>query len=1573
VRLDALEDRCLLAAPVAVNDFYVTPIDTPTFEPAPGILINDTDPDGDAFQSIQVDFTGTLGFVAITTLGLGLGEFSYSPPLGFTGIDTFSYRVTDTNGEQSDLATVTFYVGVPPTGQPDVYATPENTTLEVFPFEGVLINDTGFPIQAVLVNGPAHGSLSLFGNGSFTYVPALDYTGADQFVYKPWDGVTPLELIDPVTVFLFVNDVDEVPVANTDNYSVSEDTTLTPPPPGVLLNDYSPDGLPLTALLVSGPSNILPGGFTLNPDGSFTYTPLPNYFGTDSFVYRAIDSRGMASEETTVFLTITPVNDAPTAVDDEFSVNEDQTLYVAGPGILTNDTDPEGDLLSSFVVAAPLHGSLSLSSDGSFVYTPNPNFSGIDTFTYRVSDGSLPSLNVATVTITVLPVNDVPIARDDVFATSEDMPLFVAAPGVLANDSDADGDPLTAILVNNPLHGSVTLNADGSFTYTPDPLFNGVDTFTYRASDGLATSEIATVTILVGATNHAPTANDDDFETSEGQALIVSAPGVLGNDTDPDGDLLSSFLITNPQNGTLVLNSDGSFTYIPNSFFSGIDSFTYQTSDGELLSNVATVTITVLPVNDPPVATDDGFSTLEDQPLIVAAPGVLANDFDPDGGPLTAVLVTNPLHGVLVLDASGAFVYTPNPDFYGTDSFTYRASDGTLVSDIATVTITVVRVNDPPVAVDNQFTTNEDQAIIIAAPGILANDSDTDGDPLTAILVSNPSHGILVLNGDGSFTYTPYENFFGTDSFVYQAFDGSDLSNLATVTITVVAVNDPPVATNDEYATLEDQALIIAAPGVLANDFDVDGNPLTAVLVTNPLHGVLVLDASGAFVYTPNPNFYGEDSFTYRAWDGTAFSNIATVTINVINVNDPPVAVDDQFTTIEDQPIIVAPPGILANDTDADGDPLTAIIVSNPSHGVLVLNGDGSLTYTPFANFAGIDTFTYRAFDGIALSNLATVTINVTPVADTPTARDDNYSVREDRTLTVTAPGILFNDSNPDGGPVVITIINGPLYADSFVVNNDGSFVYTPEANFFGTDSFQYFFTNVTTGMVSNAATVTITVRPEADVPIANPDFYATNEDVALVVNAPGVLANDINVDGGLIQSVLISAPSFGIVSLQSDGSFVYTPDPNFNGIDTFTYVAVNAAGSSSPATVTINVRPVADTPVAHDDSYSTLRGTRLTVPTPGILGNDTDNDFGTILTAILVNPPQNGTLSLNPNGGFVYTPFANFAGTDTFTYRASDGTLASNLATVTIVVEQVAPPTIWLDQASDTGISQTDRITKDNTPTFLGTGRPGQTITILAQPSGSQPAVAVGSGVVDSAGRWQVTTQLLADDTYTITAVASNPDGLVTDNVNGGWIMIDTVAPVVTNAVLSPRSGQVYFTFQDNRSGMAQPTLGNAANYSFTKITTKTPRVYAVNGVQVLPAIDPASPQSVAVNVFGGKHVIHGRYVVAALSGGIADVAGNALDGEFNGSYPSGNGTAGGDFFGQFDNYGRDNSQAIATTAFVPIISTPQVRTPKVNVPVVKPTKAIPSGPRAMKPAQQAKINALKSSKAKPSGRPAQ
>ncbi len=197
---------------------------------------------------------------------------------------------------------------------------------------------------------------------------------------------------------------------------------------------------------------------------------------------------------------------------------------------------------------------------------------------------------------------------------------------------------------------------------------------------------------------------------------------------------------------------------------------------------------------DPPVAVDDAYTTDEDTPLTVAAPGVLGNDTDTDGDPLTAVLDSTTSNGTLALNADGSFTYTPNADFSGTDSFTYFANDGTSNSNLATVNITVNLVNDPPVANDDAYTTDEDTPLTVAAPGVLGNDTDTDGDPLTAVLDSTTSNGTLALNADGSFTYTPNADFSGTDSFTYFANDGTSNSNLATVTITVNPVNDPPVA-----------------------------------------------------------------------------------------------------------------------------------------------------------------------------------------------------------------------------------------------------------------------------------------------------------------------------------------------------------------------------------------------------------------------------------------------------------------------------------------------------------------------------------------------------------------------------------------------------------------------------------------------------------------------------------------------------------------------------------------------------------------------------------------------------------
>jgi VCBS repeat-containing protein len=288
-----------------------------------------------------------------------------------------------------------------------------------------------------------------------------------------------------------------------------------------------------------------------------------------------------------------------------------------------------------------------------------------------------------------------------------------------------------------------------------------------------------------------------------------------------------------------------------------------------------------LPANRVPVAVNDSYSTTLNTALTVAAPGVLGNDTDADGDALTSALVSSPGHGTLSLNANGGFTYTPTTGYVGSDSFTYYATDTKANSNTATVTITVTSVNHAPVANNNSYSVNEDAVLSVAASGVLSNDTDSDGNTLTAALVANVSHGTLTLNSNGSLTYTPAANYNGTDSFTYRANDGIANSNTATVTITVNAVNDAPLAVGDTYNVVTGNVLTVATPGVLGNDADVEGTTLTATRLTNPSHGTLVLNSNGSFTYTPTAGYIGSDSYTYRASDGTANSNTVTVSINV--------------------------------------------------------------------------------------------------------------------------------------------------------------------------------------------------------------------------------------------------------------------------------------------------------------------------------------------------------------------------------------------------------------------------------------------------------------------------------------------------------------------------------------------------------------------------------------------------------------------------------------------------------------------------------------------------------------------
>jgi VCBS repeat-containing protein len=474
------------------------------------------------------------------------------------------------------------------------------------------------------------------------------------------------------------------------------------------------------------------------------------------------------------------------------------------------------------------------------------------------------------VAITIAAMPDPPVAENDSYTATEDTTLVTFGPAVLANDSDVDGHPLTAVLVSGPTHGAIALNANGGFTYTPAVNYSGADSFTYKANDGFGDSNVATVALTVTAVNDVPVAGNNTYSTSEDVPLVVGVPGVLGNDSDADGNPLAVILVSGPARGTLLMDADGGFSYTPNANYNGPDSFTYRAYDGTVNSNLATVTITVSAVNDAPVAVPDSYSTNEDTPLTVVAPGLLANDSDLEGSTLTAVKITNPGHGTATVSANGSFTYTPAANYNGPDSFTYRVSDGTANSATVAVTLTVNAVNDAPVAASQARSLNEDATKAITLVG-----TDVDGNPLTFTIVTPPLHGVLIGTAP-AVTYDSDPNYNGPDSFTFRVNDGLvNSANVGTVTLTVTPVNDAPVGQTASFTT----PINTPRSGVLVAT-DVDGDTLTYAISTSPTKGTVIVNAAtGAFTYTPLAGRTGADSFRFRANDGTVSSAQTTISI----------------------------------------------------------------------------------------------------------------------------------------------------------------------------------------------------------------------------------------------------------------------------------------------------------------------------------------------------------------------------------------------------------------------------------------------------------------------------------------------------------------------------------------------------------------------------------------------------------------------------------------------------------------------------------------------------------------------
>ena len=1007
---------------------------------------------------------------ALTTLTASAGSVTLNTDGTFTFIlpnarePQDSQTITLTATSTTDFDTTTFGIvvtNVAPVAMNDSITLDEDTTGS----GNVLTNDSDAgsdPLTAVLVTGPTNGTLVLNANGSFTYTPAANFNGTDSFTYRANDGTDNSNL---ATVTLNVTPVNDLPTATGTTVTTDEDV-----PANGAITAADVDGDTLTYSVSTAPAN---GTVTLGANGNFTYTPAANFNGTDSFVITVSDGNG-GTATANVSVTVNAVNDAPVAGNSSLNTAED----TPGNGTVTA-TDVENDPLTYSVVTGPINGTLVFNSDGTFTYTPNANFNGSDSFTYRANDGSDDS-NAATVSITVTAVNDAPTATGTTVSTDED----TAANGAITA-ADVDDDTLTYSVTTAPNNGTVTLGANGNFTYTPAANFNGGDSFVITVNDGNGGTATAAVSVTINAVNDAPVAQASMLTTLEGSAGSGTVTA-----TDVENDPLTFSVVGGPAHGSLVFNNDGTYTYTPDTDYSGPDNFTFRANDGSDDSNAATVSITVTPLNDPPVAQPGSLTTNED----VSASGAVTAT-DTEGDPLTYSLVSGPTNGTLVFNANGTFSYTPDANYFGSDSFTYRANDGTSNSNTATVSITINSINDAPVAANGSLTTDED------TPGSgTVNASDVENDPLTYSVVTGPTNGTLVFNADGTYSYTPDANYNGSDSFTYQANDGTDDSNIATVSITVVSVNDAPVAANGSLNTVEDTA---ATGAVVASD--VEGDPLTYSLVSGPTNGTLIFNTDGTFSYTPDANYFGSDSFTYRANDGTSNSNTATVSITINSINDAPVAANGSLTTDED-----TPGSGTVNASDVENDPLTYSVVTGPTNGTLVFNADGTYSYTPDANYNGSDSFTYQANDGTDDSNIATVSITVVSVNDAPVAANGSLNTVED---TAATGAVVASDV--EGDPLTYSLVSGPTNG-TLVFNANGTFSYMPDANFTGSDSFTYQANDGTSD--SNVATVSI------DVALADLQVFVSSVSVVEGTGGSGSL---------LTFRIRLDRPADGTVTVQ--------------------------------------------------------------------------------------------------------------------------------------------------------------------------------------------------------------------------------------------------------------------------------------------------------------------------------------------------------------------------------------------------------------------------------------------------------
>ncbi len=1457
------------------------------------LLAGASDADGDSLTAINLTLTAGSG----TLSDNGNGTWTFAPAADWNGAVSFSFDVSDGITATANTASLAVNpINDAPIAFDESASGNEDTDIS----DNVLANDADVDnasLTASLVSGPAHGTLVLSADGSFTYTPDADWHGSDSFTYSANDGVLDSNV---ATVYITVDPVQDDPtVANPiSDQSATEDASFSFQFAANTFNDAD-TGDTLTYTVTGLPAWLSFDAATR----TFSGTPANGDVGVYTLTVRATDGSG-AFVEDQFDVTVMNANDAPvlSPIGNQ-SINEGATLTFTATA---SDADVPANTLTFSLGGAPVGATIDAAT-GVFNWTPTEaQGAGIYSFDVIVSDGA-GGADSETITCTVHEVNSAPAGTDRTVTTLEDTPyIFTAADFGFTDPGDVPVNLLLAVKITTlPGAGSLTLNgiavtagqtisvADisaGWLVFEPAADANGLGyaslTFQVQDDGGTANGGVDLdptpnmITLNVTAVNDAPTVTPINLGAiDEDGSLLITQALLLSGTNDVDLDSLTAINLTlTAGSGTFTDNGDGTWTFTPDTDWSGSANFSFDVYDGTD-STPNTASLVVNPVNDEPATSPVMLAPISEDsgPRIITQAELLSNASDVDGPALTAInLSITSGTGTLTDNGDGTWTYTPASNDDTSVTFSYVVTDGSLTTS-GSAALDITPVNDAPTAGDISFATDEDNVY----SGTLPAASDIDSALITYALDVDATHGNVLLNSDGSFSYTPDSNYFGADNFSYTVSDGAGGSNTYTVTITVNPVNDAPtiVAPVDLGALNEDGSLVITQAMLLAGSSDIENNPLTAInLILTAGNGTLTDNGNGTWTFIPTADWNGAVSFGFDITDGMdSTSNTADLVVNP--VNDAPLAVDNAFSGNEDNDI---GGNVLANDSDVDNASLTATLVAGPAHGTLVLNADGSFTYTPDANWHGGDSFTYVANDGALDSNVATVNLTVNPVNDAPTvAPIDLGAISEDGSLLITQATLLSGANDVDGDSLTAISLTLTAGSGTLTDNGDGSWTFTPDADWNGSAGFSF---AVDDGTTITANTASLTVNPVNDAPTVAPiDLGAISEDGSLLITQAMLLsgANDVDGDSLTAISLTLTAGS-GTLTDNGDGSWTFTPDADWSGSAGFSF-AVDDGTTTTANTASLTVDPVNDAPVITSNVLNIVEGGTVVLSNTDLSVADVEQSAAQL--TFTISNVTHGQFEWAAVPGAAITSFTQAdidAGLVVFVHDASDmapsydvsvsdGTTTTGPQAATITF---TPVDEGINVTALSGMSTTEAGGAVTFDVALNS-QPIADVTVFIASGNPAEGTASVSSLTFTSANWSIAQQITVtgvddfvddgDQNYTIQIDANSTDrnyhllaapgvALTSLDDDTAGILITPASGLVTDESGASDTFSVVLTSQPlanviidlSSSNPAEGTL-STSSLTFTPGNWNIPQVVAVTGVNDIPDDGDIAYQAVA------------------------------------------------------------------------------------------------------------------------------